>query len=232
MKGIGCHLQSSHTHGFTLFELLIVIAITALLGSFLVSMLNGARERGKRAACKSNMRQAYLATVAYADDHDGKLPRTSFTENTDGSAMIKHAGHIEKWGALYPDYLSTLDVLYCPSRKRTAFYSIAEKKDFNTGDSFVGCSYSHRTGFNTPLYLYECKAPVDTLLAIDVFWSEGRGPCGATIAHGDGYHNTLYFDGHNSQFVDKTGFLEQIHTGGGNGPLIMSEGYSHVEAND
>ncbi|MCW5777096.1 MAG: prepilin-type N-terminal cleavage/methylation domain-containing protein [Phycisphaeraceae bacterium] len=60
--------------GFTLVELLVVIAVVALLIGLLLPALAGAREAARGAVCLSNLRQMYLACRIYADEHDGVGP--------------------------------------------------------------------------------------------------------------------------------------------------------------
>jgi prepilin-type N-terminal cleavage/methylation domain-containing protein len=59
---------------FTLIELLVVIAIIAILASLLLPVLASSKERAKRTACKSNLRQLIIATHLYASEQQEKLP--------------------------------------------------------------------------------------------------------------------------------------------------------------
>lgn len=59
---------------FTLIELLVVIAIIAILAGLLLPSLARAKESGRAAVCKSNMRQIALGMLMYADDSQEYLP--------------------------------------------------------------------------------------------------------------------------------------------------------------
>jgi prepilin-type N-terminal cleavage/methylation domain-containing protein len=59
---------------FTLIELLVVIAIIAILAALLLPALATAKEKGKRAACKSNMRQFALTVHMYGLDFQDWVP--------------------------------------------------------------------------------------------------------------------------------------------------------------
>jgi prepilin-type N-terminal cleavage/methylation domain-containing protein/prepilin-type processing-associated H-X9-DG protein len=59
---------------FTLVEVLVVIAVVAILASLLLPALNRARTMSHGIACLNNARQLALAWHLYADDHDDRLP--------------------------------------------------------------------------------------------------------------------------------------------------------------
>lgn len=61
------------SRGFSLIELLVVVAVVALLVGIVTPALSSARRAGIAAVCASNLRQAGVATGAYARDADGRF---------------------------------------------------------------------------------------------------------------------------------------------------------------
>ena len=60
--------------GFTLIEILMVIAIIAVLGAILFPVFASVREKGRQISCVSNLHQLGLAIELYAQDSDDILP--------------------------------------------------------------------------------------------------------------------------------------------------------------
>lgn len=59
---------------FTLVEVLVVIAIIAVLVGLLLPTMRGARERARSVACLSNLRQLAVAAHSYSAQHRGSYP--------------------------------------------------------------------------------------------------------------------------------------------------------------
>jgi prepilin-type N-terminal cleavage/methylation domain-containing protein/prepilin-type processing-associated H-X9-DG protein len=60
--------------GFTLIEILTVIAIVGVLAAILIPVAGSVRENGRQAVCGSNLRQIMAATLLYSQDNRGALP--------------------------------------------------------------------------------------------------------------------------------------------------------------
>ena len=71
--------------GFTLIELLVVIAIIAILAAILFPVFSKAREKARQASCLSNLKQAGLAVVMYAEDYDGRAPQATYYEGVEAT---------------------------------------------------------------------------------------------------------------------------------------------------
>ncbi len=68
------------TLAFTLIELLIVIAVIAIMAAILFPIFVRVREKGRQTACGSNLRQLGIAVTQYAQENDGFLPPTTIVK--------------------------------------------------------------------------------------------------------------------------------------------------------
>ena len=136
-------------HGFTLVELLVVVAIIALLIGILVPAVGKARSAAESAVCGSNIRQLALANLMYADEHRDRF--------VPGAAKIV-PDNLRRWHGARDDtsepfdpkrgplwvYLETDDVKQCPSfeDELKGFQSGGETEAGNGGygynDAYVG----------------------------------------------------------------------------------------------
>lgn len=127
---------------FTLVDVLVSIAIVAVLIGLLLPSLKSVTETTRRVICASNLRQIGLGVAMYADDNSGLLAGSVFIPNSNAASryggrsaeakpqdtVIVRLGSDEfvkisrvstPWdglGVLYPaGYLPASGVFYCPS---------------------------------------------------------------------------------------------------------------------
>lgn len=74
--------------GFTLVELLVVVAVIALLIGLLLPALTKAREQGRLMVCLNNLRTITMAAQSYAADNDGLWPVFPSYTNEDAKVAL------------------------------------------------------------------------------------------------------------------------------------------------
>lgn len=107
--------------GFTLVELLAVIAIVGVLAAITIVAVGHARKSAQSSRCVSNLRQLGIAVLARAADHKGQIPMPTPTDNVrwHGYIVWDAPGGAAQWcyfGKLYEEgYLTDGRVFYCPT---------------------------------------------------------------------------------------------------------------------
>jgi len=84
--------NSCFTRGFTLIELIVVLAVITILMSMVYPMYTSMSERAKSTKDLSNLRQIGMATQVYMNDNDGMLfsPASSWTSQLSPGANSKY----------------------------------------------------------------------------------------------------------------------------------------------
>jgi prepilin-type N-terminal cleavage/methylation domain-containing protein len=128
--------KSIRNKKFTLIELLIVVAIIAILLSILMPGLNKARYKAKLAVCLSNLKQNHLAISIYAKNNNRLYPRL---EGNQDRWSVKYASN-DRRDLLKSVFQSVDEPLTCPltgsmpsSRKTSNATRIYINYDFYAG---------------------------------------------------------------------------------------------------
>ncbi len=121
---------------FTLLELVIVVAIIAILLSLLIPSLGKSREKAKRAICLSNQRQMHSAVSIYAINNSNKLP--SSEPDAPGYRYLGQPGSVA-YNAIVSN--AGKNVFKCPSwlnPREPLYYTAGFRWYTHTGSQHLG----------------------------------------------------------------------------------------------
>ncbi len=119
-------MVSQHKHQFTLIELLIVIAIIAILASLLLPTLNKSRQIAKSIACVNNLKQMSMQAFCYAGDYDDFMMNSPTLNTADWAGSGAQGGSGENspcwaWQLLKPLGLTTIGSSSYIKQQKMAF---------------------------------------------------------------------------------------------------------------
>ena len=123
---------------FTLIELLIVIAIIAILAGMLLPALSRARESGRKSECVNRLSQTMKAHIFYADSYGGTIVNRTWYN----SYLLPHYGAVGWIMRILP-----LEMRRCPSNPARSNYTAA-----NGVTVFSWDSYGQVDHFTSTLY--------------------------------------------------------------------------------
>lgn len=223
--------QKSST-GFTLIEMLVVMAILAVLVTILSPTFSGGLEAAESVTCKSNLKQQGVAMKLFATDHDGRLPYHRDME-------LSQSGYGMNWADHVADYVG-YDVLECPSRTEWEDpfdpeakipinlirsdgtpdpWEIAHRMPYGYNAYWLGLGShrpgleSHPSGRNYTL-LADCREASKVLMLAD-----------SRLATFHGWSSTLWFPKRNTVHFEGIG---SPHGNGQMGNVVFVDG--HVES--
>ncbi|MDH7568917.1 MAG: type II secretion system protein [Armatimonadota bacterium] len=106
-----CSRSRRGLSGFTLVELLTVIAIIAILSGVLLPVLARARAKSYQTQCTNNLRQLYVAYQLYEQEWNGWYP--PWHNFRSSATMLRYDA--EALHSALNQYLKNRDVWYCKS---------------------------------------------------------------------------------------------------------------------
>lgn len=109
--------QRLKTDGFTLIDLLIVIAVLFILVVMLMPSRRGGKAKAPRIACTNHLKQVGIAFRIWSGDHNGQLPMDLSVTN--GGAMEAFMrGNVAAVFQVMSNELNTPRILFCPTDKK------------------------------------------------------------------------------------------------------------------
>jgi prepilin-type N-terminal cleavage/methylation domain-containing protein/prepilin-type processing-associated H-X9-DG protein len=185
--------------GFTLVEVLVVIAVIAILAVTVLATSRSLLSKSRTAKCSANLRQIGIACMMYAGDNNQTLPVTSHQRSKGGKS----------WTLTLQPYTSTTLTFKCPydeNKDRLYTYVI---NDFLTPNPA-----------GAPELNYSILAKIDRPGATFMF-----AEASTTYVNSDHFHFSEYHGG----TIPAEVFEDQVETGGHDGKSNYLFADGHVE---
>lgn len=131
--------------GFTLIDVLVTMAVIAVLLSLLMPSFTTVRETARQVVCRSNVHQIGLGIYQFAESHEDRIPGTVFTDDPitlnpwRTMTIRRDSGVWDGIGHMYADeYLPAPLIFYCPSHHGTHPYRAYEDQWGGQAGEIIG----------------------------------------------------------------------------------------------
>jgi prepilin-type N-terminal cleavage/methylation domain-containing protein/prepilin-type processing-associated H-X9-DG protein len=208
----------SRRTGFTLLELLVVIAIIAILAAILFPVFAQAREKARQATCLSNCKQIGMGIMLYAQDYEEAYP-----------LYAHYPKHDLLWFEVIQPYIKSVDLFLCPDvgLRQTGpqygwdGYGVNYEHVIMYGP---GWTWTQEPGTQGPAREARLGRPAETIMVADAQgetgWAKGWG-WGAVYCTVDLPNGVFWYA---DVGLDKTWGLSDRHRGGGN--YVFADGHA------
>jgi prepilin-type processing-associated H-X9-DG protein len=193
---------------WTLVELIVVVAIIAVLIALVSPSLHAARQRARLSACASNQRQLLIAAAAYASAEDGRipagpdlpfpfLPDRRWTEFATGWVWIGAIGRFSAHGLLFDGETSDPRIAFCPDDR--GIDVSAQIRAIGTPEDAFGTYMYRHLDQTTRVQIDDLGRDEAGLAATALFCdmqSDGPTPALQRRTHDGAFVNIAYAGGH------------------------------------
>lgn len=161
--------MTGHRRGFTLTEMLVALAIVAVLAAIAYPVIRSGVRSSHKAACLSNLRQIGMGLDTYLREHNDRMPELE-------AARRSKSEDVPVLDTLLEPYLDQPDIFHCP----------ADREEF----AATGSSYFWNTTQNglhrSKLAFFGVEAdPSRIPLVIDKEAWHGEGEGGSNFLYAD-----------------------------------------------
>jgi prepilin-type N-terminal cleavage/methylation domain-containing protein/prepilin-type processing-associated H-X9-DG protein len=176
--------------GFSLLELLVVLAIIVILTTLYWGSNSGSRQKQMQVQCENNLQKIYIALELFANEHELKFPEKP-------GARIS----AEPLDSLVPRYTSDTSLFICPASKDGPLGTGELQKQKISYAYYMGW---HSKESNDPLMSDKQVNTQSKIIGQPVFSTNGQAPGNN---HGKDGGNVLFCDGHVQASPPQAAFL-------------------------
>jgi prepilin-type processing-associated H-X9-DG protein len=195
--------SNQRTNALTLIEVLVIIAVLAVLGALLIPVTDNKPMRSPRRNCVNNLRTIGIACQLWANDHNGKYPMEISVTNG-GTMELADVKNVWQTFLVMSNEINHAKILYCPADigrvPATNFnadfgnanisYFIALDADENKPRTFLSGDDNFAMN-GVPVKSGRLEISTNTLL----FWTGARHKFAGNIGLADGSVQQLTTDG-------------------------------------